>query len=640
MYDLLSDMTNKKVFLAFLSFFLLALASMASSAKDLHNDWHYSEDTFTVDGEVIMLTHYDFYDTTVIMNVNQNTYIIAEGECKETTTKKYCITEIFQDLASSDDDDPIKFEGGKAYAGIKVLITTKGPDIEVKRSFSTTTPELNQEVIVTISIENDGIEGTDSFIYEETFPQGVVLTSFSAGKSLTSRSLIYNINLPAKSKISFVYAFKVNDYLNFSNSGKFNYTYAGAKTNSATSSVNIKVKKPYELTALLSPDSVETGVEKSTLTVKIDGTSSEDINVLELMITIPQAVSVLEIPGELTREDNKYSWEGVVKPDPAKTIAFQLKAVKSGKYQIPVSIKIKDYVGKEFSDNKTVTLESSIEALEPILSVIETTVAEGGIFRVAFSVKNPNENIGLRNIKAGIKSEILPEFNAELPQLMAGQVELLILNDSLSAPFVDEKKIYDIVASGTYETTTNEYYNFSKKASITVTPVDDIITISQKVDKREVVQGGNITLTINIKNNNKETIQVGVYDDYPSGLKVSGGKTSETVFFDDSGSKEAYTYKLDVPLEYPVGDIKITTFATVGGKNYAGNKTITVKVNPKPVEEKNETAEEQPSGQEQEQQQNNTAEPGQQQEPEKEPGLISKIFTEISDFFKRLFGKK
>ncbi len=629
---------KKGFFIIILSFLLLGLTPLAS-ADDIHNDWHYSGDTFTVDGEVIMLTHYDFYDNTVILSVNKNTYIIAEGGCKETATKKYCITDLFQDLAGSEEDDPIKFEGGKAYAGIKVLISTRGPDIEVSRSFSNTNPELNQEVTVTITIDNDGIEGTDSFVYEESFPAGVVITSFSLGTGMTSRSIRYGANLPAKSSKSFAYTFKVTDYLDFSNSGKFNYTYAGKKTSSTTSSVNIKIKKPYELTASLSPDSIEAGVEKSTLTVKIDDTSAKDIDVLELKIITPPLVSVLVAPTELTRDNNKYSWKGVVKPDTSKTITLQLKPVKSGQYQIPVSIKIKDYVGKEFSENKTVTLKANVKALEPILSVLETTVAEGGLFRVAFSVKNPNVNIGFRNIRAKIKSEIFPELNIELAELMAGKIELLIVNDTLAAPFVDEKKSYEIEAQGSYETTTSEYFNFSKKASITVTPIKDIITITQSSEKLEVVQGGNITLTIEIKNNNEETIQVGVYDDYPAALKLIGGKTSDTVSFDSSGKKQAYTYKLEVPLDYNQSEIKIITFATVGGKNYAGNKTITIKVKPRPVETKNETAQEQPSGQEQQQQQQNqTAEP--EQKPEKKPGFISKIFSGVSDFFKRLFGKK
>jgi len=629
---------KKGFFIIILSFFLLGLASLASAA-DLHNDWHYSGDTFTVDGEVIMVTHYDFYDNTVILNVNKNSYIIGTGECRETATKEYCITDIFQDLAGAEDGDHIKFEGGKAYAGIELLIRAKGPEITVSRTFSTTSPELNQEVSVTINIENKGSEGTDSFVYEEYFPVGVVLTSFSEGMGINAKSIIYKNNLPVKSSKTLTYFFKVTDYIEFANSGKFNYTYAGKKTSSTTSSVSIKVQKPYELTASLSPDSVEAGVDKSTLTVKIDDTSSEDITVLALNITIPPFVSVLSVTGELTSNNNKYSWQGIVKPDPPITLSLQVKPTKSGQYQIPVSIKLKDHAGKEFSENKTLTLKAELKQLEPILSVLETTVAEGGRFRVAFSVKNPNENIGFRNIKAKIKSEIFPELDASLAELIAGKTTTLIVNDTLTTPFVDEKKSYEIEAQGSYETTTSEWLNFSKKVSITVTPVKDIITIIQSSDRLEVVQGENFTLTVEIKNNNEEAIQVGVYDDYPAALKLIGGKASDTVSFDGSGKKQAYTYKLEIPLDYEPGDVKIITFASVGGKNYAGNKTITIKVNPRPVEEKNETAQEQPSGQEpQQQQQNQTAEP--EQKPEKKPGFISKIFSGISDFFKKLFGKK
>lgn len=633
------SLAAKMCFFAFLSLFLLGLASMAS-AEDLYNEWHYSGDTFTVEGDVIMITHYDFYDTTVLLTVNKNTYIMKEGECKETPTRQYCIQEIFQDLDDAEEGDPIKFEGGKAYAGIKVLIRSKGPDIEVSRSFSKTSVEINQEVSVIITIENNGVEGTDSFIYQENFPTGIVLTSFSEGIGMGSHSISYGINMPAKSSKSFTYTVKIADYAGFTSVGIFNYTYAGQKVSSVTSGVSITVTKPYDFTASISPASLEAGYDRSTLTWAIKNTVSEDIDVLGLNITIPAMLSVMSSSSELQKTANTYSWQGTLDSGETKTLTMQVKPIKSGKYTIPSSIKIKDFSGKNFSDSKNLTLSAELKQLEVTLSVLETTVAEGGLFRVALSIKNPNEKIGFRNIKTRIKSEIIPTLSADLEELVPGKIQVMIVNDTLTAPFLDERENYDIEAYGSYETTTNEEYNFSKKASLTVTPVQDIISIIQSVDSSEVMQGENVTVTVEIKNNNEESIQVSAYDDYPAALTEMGGKASETVSFDRSGQKQAYTYKLGVPVDYDQKEIKITTFATVGGKNYAGNRTITVKVTPRPVEEKNETAEEQPGEQEQQQQeqQNQTAEP--EQKTEKKPNFISKIFTGISDFFKRLFGKK
>jgi hypothetical protein len=155
------------------------------------------------------------------------------------------------------------------------------------------------------------------------------------------------------------------------------------------------------------------------------------------------------------------------------------------------------------------------------------------------------------------------------------------------------------------------------------------------------MQGENVTVTVEIKNNNEEAIQVSSYDDYPSALMLTGGKASETVSFVRSGQKQAYTYKLGIPLDYEPGDVKIITFASVGGKNFAGNRTMTVKVTPRPVEEENETAQEEQGEEEQQQeeQQNEATEPA-REESEEEQGFISKIFSGISDFFKKLFGKK
>jgi uncharacterized repeat protein (TIGR01451 family) len=616
--------------LVFLSFLVIALLSFMAEAKDLHNDWHYSGDTFTVDGDVVMITHFDFYDPTVLLQINKNTYIMREGECKQTATRDFCVTEIFSDINTQDEDAPIKFEGGVAYAGIKILVRTRGPDVKISRSFSTTSPELNQEVTVTVTVENTGDEGTDSFIYTDLYPAGVIITSLSSGKS-ASHSITYDLNFPVHEEKSFTYAFKVTDYLEFSTQPKAYFTFAGQNTSVSVSAVSVKVIKPYAFTSSISSNSFEVG-EQATLNAKIENKVSEEINVEDFRIMVPSLISVQSTLGEPVKNNSTYYWQGSLDSGENKAISIVLKPTKSGNYIIPVSVKIKDSKGKSFSETTNLSLSATLKPLEIILSVLETSVSEGSSFRVAFSVKNPNKNIGFRNIKAGLRSEIFPELGAAITDLMPGKTQTLIVNDTLTAPFLDEKKIYDIEAYGTYESTTNEKLNFSKKATLTVTPVSQVITITQGADKQEVLTGENVTLTIKIINNNQQAIQVNVSDKYSDGVSLIGGKAAEpSLSFDSAGTKQAYTYKLHVPLDYKQSELAITTFASIPAKDYALNKTLTLKIKgaPQKAVEENKSSE-----------QKTPETPQAEEKKDEKQGFFEKLINGISGFFKRLLGKK
>lgn len=616
--------------LVFLGFLFIALLSFVVEAKDLHNDWHYSGDTFNVEGDTIMVTHFDFYDPTVLLQVNKNTYIMREGDCKQTATRDYCITEIFNDIDTQDEDAPIKFQGGVAYAGIKILVRTRGPDIKISRTFSTTSPELNQEVTVTVTVENTGDEGTDSFLYADSYPAGVIITSLSSGKS-TPRSITYDLNFPVNEEKSFAYAFKVTDYLEFSTQPKAYFTYASQNTSVSVSSANIKVIKPYSFTATLSTNSFEVG-EQATLNAKIENKVSEEINVDELKIMVPSLISIQSASSELVKSNEVYTWQGSLDSGDDKAISMVLKPAKSGNYIIPVSVKIKDSEGKSFSETTNLSLSATLKPLEVILSVLETSVSEGSSFRVAFSVKNPNKNIGFRNIKAGVRSEIFPELGAAITDLMPGKTQTLIVNDTLTAPFIGEKKTYDIEAHGTYESTTNEKLNFSQKATLTVTPVSQIITITQEADKQEVLSGENVTLTIKIINNNQQAIQVNVSDKYSDGVSLIGGKATEPLLsFDSAGTKQAYTYKLHVPLDYKQSELAITTFASIPAKDYALNKTLTLKIKGAPPKE---------GGENKSSEQKTPETPQTEEKKDEKQGFFEKVINGISGFFKRLLGKK
>ncbi len=610
---------------------LLALSLPLAFAKELHSDWHYSGDSFSVGDEVILVTHLDFYDTQVILDVNDRTYVIDEGSCKSSPTREYCIDDIYQNRYNATEDDNIKFEDGVAYAGINIIVNTRGPDLKVTREFSTTSPELGSVVSVSVTIENEGSEGTDSLLYQETFPVGITLTSSSSGTERSANTLTYDINVPTDSEKTFTYSFKALDYLEFTSTARINYTYAQQSFGIKSSDTKVKVKRPYDLTFELSPKEVEP-TDQAALSMKITNAVSDTIKVSELKIQIPSSLSVQTKPGELELKNGVYFWNGSIETGKYRMFNLLLKPRISGKYSIRADLKVIDPEDKLYLENKTVELVSKLKPLEPILSISDDSLAEGSWFRLAFSVENQNKYAVFKNIRSAVRSELFAEQPAEyVDDLPPEKAKTVLINDTLDVPYVNATTKFTIEAFGTYETSGGELLNFSKKQTMTVTPVSKAITIMQSPDKKKLKAGENITINIDLKNNNAEAIQVELQDNYSEGVALIGGKTSGAVSFTKAETQKAYTYNLNIPDSYDKPWLLITTTATILGKDFTDSKTLNISVNiTKPAVE-NKTSENKTAGPE-------PAKETIKQEPK--PGFFQKVIDAISSFFRSLFGKE
>lgn len=618
---------SKRGFIIFsMFFFVILLSGLAQASNTIHSDWYYSGDSFTADDDVFLVTHLDLYDPVVILQVNEVTYLIREGSCKLTATREYCIEEIFNDVENSDEDDNIKFEGGVVYAGIKVEINSRGPDLRISRDFSTTKPELNEEVVVDVEVENEGTESADLFYYQDTLPEDAFITSSSSGTDRTSRTVTYDAKILPGVEKTFTYKFKVTDYVEFTNKPIAWYSYEDEYTNVSISSKTIKISRPYTLDLTVSPESLETA-DQAALSFKINNEVSDDIEVTDFKLTIPGYLSVQVKPGEMEKVGRDYIWSGTLESGEYKRVNFVVTPQKSGEYNVSASIEVTDADEKEFSETDYVIIKSKIKDITPILSIIDESVSEGSDFRLAFSLKNPNAKVGFRDMKGTISSELFPDMEFELDVLPPGKTETLIVNDTLAAPFLDEEKKFVINASGTYESTTSEDFDFSETKNLKVTPVAEAISIIQSFSKNEVDAGKNVSVTIKIKNNNEEAIQVNVSDEYPDDLDFVGGKAKGTVFFEEAGTEVAYVYNLRIPLDYNKTELEVTTTAKIQGKEEIITKSESFTIIPaEPVDEE---PEEEPL-------------PEYEPEPEKEKAektnFFAKVIDEITNFFRRLLG--
>lgn len=607
---------------------LLLLSSGSVWAAVLKDAWYNSGDSFTVEGMTYLINHYDFYGTSVILKANDQSIVLKPDQCRAVGERKYCLTEIDINLSREEGDKGhVKYESGNIYAGLHLIISSLGPIISVSRSFSTTTPELNQEVTVTTTITNSGDMQCDELFYTDTYPAGVVITSSSSGSDYTSQTISYRtINILPHETRTVIYTIKLTDYLKFSNMAAVRHLYEGVETRMNTSSASLSVVRPYELTATISPASMELG-DETAMSVKVLNSISATINVKKLEIELPSTLLLKSLPTDLTKRGDSYVWNGSLEGTKNKMFNMLLKPTRSGDHMVKLRLTVNDSEGKDFSESKNLTVSATSKAIEPIISVKEASVSEGGSFRLAVSLKNPNKFVILRSIKLSVESDLFPGMSSAVDELAPDETKTLIINDNMPAPFVDAKKIFIINVSGSYINNFAESRNFSKTAQLIVTPVSDILLISQGIDKRQVSSGSSVVVTVKVVNRNAEPVDVEVHDIFTQGAVLGGGATSALLYFTKSEEKSVYTYNLSIPYGFTSDALNITTYASINSKGYVANKTMGIPVNVSHAV----AAPEQPK---------NTSSQPTAAETEKPPGFFKKVLNSISGFFRRLLGRE
>jgi hypothetical protein len=565
-------------------FLLLAIIPLTSAADtSIYDKWHYSGDSFTADGEVLAVTHFRITDEKIYLTINKQGYTVKLNECIVTDTKKYCFAEMFNNVNIAEAGDHIKFEGNEAYAGLRIKIYKRDSKISVTRTFSKSSPDKGDEVKVDVKITNPTEFRTKSFLYEDQYPEGVILVSGSGEFEKGYRGVSFDSNIEANSEKTLTYTIRFTDYAVVNNQASYTYEVEGSaySANTTAYKVDLSSKKPYVLTLALSSGSIEVGAD-SILTITLQNKHEGELEVdyVELS-SLGSNISITAdtlSSNSLKKTTSENSWYGALEDDESVELTIKIKGNAPGKYQIPVSVRAQ---GSEsaYVEKKNVTLTVSYKEPELIMSLKDNVIAAGGKTRLAFSVKNPNKVMALREVEATISSPFFAPVHGSIIEIRPGETETLIVVEEITGPDVDNETTYTINASGKYSTKFSEKA-FSKAVSLKITPVNKSVIITHALAKpTEIRPGSNVTVTVNIQYLNEEKVEVEAKDSYSSSLTFNGGLTEETLAFDKSGTKQAYIYNVVVPQNYRSKELNITTKVLIKGRAETITKTTTLPVN-------------------------------------------------------------
>lgn len=625
----------------------------AEGKEQLLDDWVYDEDVLNIDDELFVLSLTPTWDRLYIQG-EEESVIVDQGYCEILNYKEFCyITAIF---------DPAEGYGKKDYKRNKILpsihltVSDLRPQVVVTRTVSNTTPYLQDTVTVKISMVNNGLKTAETVTYRETIPQEAVILEHPSlrreGNILEwTGSVVYGSNVTLSYELRFTkpFAGTVNASLN--------YTYNGnpySLTNKDISITTNTAKIPLTITTTIDKNPAVIN-ELVIYTVSLTNTDpSEMVTITEMLIHVDDGfiVSSYEPLQKKTTSDFRYNM--VLQPGETKTFTLGVVGLFTGDYDLGLSLNATSYwklelrtLSERHTDNKTITIK--LGEIRPLIHFLlnDLSLISGQESLVEISLENTDEKRSFHNITARVTTDY-PYFEnlSSFVEVLYPKEKKVIYTQNFKAPWVEQEQHYNIMVQGSYQTTNNELFDYSKtetfqvnaKAANASVQVTQTLSATIEENSTAIVK---VSLT-NVKEYALENLKV--TDTFPGLTFISGA--SSTVFDRLKGgeTKEIYQYKLLAPLGTNLTETTIQTRVEYEeeGLPYGtvAEKVITITKLPEeqitPVEEN--TSQESENNESTNIQEPVTEEKSNDGETEAEPGFFTRLLQGIASFFSALFG--
>jgi hypothetical protein len=543
--------------------------------------------------------------------------LVAVAECENLGPLKYCI----ESAAEGVDEDT----GGPAST-MQLTVSESGPEIDISREISTDEPDLNEEVEIVATITNTGNERATNINYEDKFPSSVKVSS--AFYNVATNGVLWTGSLdPGKSQ-AITYKIRFGGFITYESAAEASLIYNNKVSKFKSDAETFTVQKPFQLTESISATSVDIA-EEVTYTISINNTdAAQDITVNKIQFTLPAGSVVSRRDVDIKDVEGKPTFSGKISASGSKTLSIAFKSSKSGMHQFIAKADLR--VGDQsFVEEFKHDIGIGISAILPEITFNPETVKGGSELEIEAKITN-FANSTVTGISLDMGSDIVDIRGWRDLGLEAGK-HYYAFNKIITAPAIDEEKVFFIKLSGSYTTASGKKKEYELIRNVTVTPQEKVVELT--ADK--VVEGKDVNITLKVKNvASYKLAYVSLIDSFPSGFRMTAGERD--VDIDELGigeEKVAYSYIVKVPDSYTKPSFDIThTFNALDKdeKKVMTEKKTTIVLGGAGIEAEPE-AEEQANVTSEQAAANETAEAG-AEETEK-PGIFRRVWGWIKGLF-------
>ncbi|MBU2561139.1 MAG: DUF11 domain-containing protein [Nanoarchaeota archaeon] len=478
----------------------------------------------------------------VSMLAGTDRVLVSVEDCEDIGDLKYCI-----DSAA----EGINEETGDPASTMQLRVLQSGPDIDIDRSISDDEPNLNEEVVVTVTLTNVGNERATNVNYEDKFPSSVKVSSTYYNVITNGVSWAGSLNVGASQVLT--YKLRFQEFITYESAGEASFIFNNKVNKVKSSTTTFEVQKPYKISDSISAKSIDLG-EEITYSLKMNNTdATQDLTINKVDITLPEGSVVSYRDMGLDAVGNKVSYSGKISGAGSKELSFRFKSSKvtQGKLVADVDLRVGT---KSFSEKFEHDVGFGVSEIVPEITFSPETVKGGGELEIEAKITNNGEDT-VSDISLDMTGDIVEPRGWRKLELEPGKKHYAF-NKITNAPASDEEKTYFIKLSGSYARASGKTMKFEATKEVTVLPQEKLVEMSPvfKVDGKEV------NVTLSIKNVAPYKISyVSLIDTFPKGFQAIAG--SRDIDIEELGIGEertAYSYVVKVPDDYKKDTFEIT----------------------------------------------------------------------------------
>lgn len=518
----------------------------------------------------------------IVINTSDDRVLLSKGECRERNEIRYCVLDV-------DHDTHARYENGKEYAGMNIMITLLEPTIQITRAFSTTTPQIQERFNVDGAIKNIGDTQANNLVYSDTFPPWIRVTYSTlpiVGNGVRM-SLSY---LRPGNERPFHYVIAPLDYKEISSRAIVSYDYAGGSNMIQSDPIYLAVQSPVSVRQNLSSKTARVNEQVSyTITIENKDPRAEII-VNEFAVSIPEGLEIISFSSNLEKQGSTLVFGKNIKKDSKETFTMILRSRQEGKYTIAT---MGDFTinGRPIRRDLVQKLTVSSTDIVPVIEVEPSMAQEGEFYRVIATLTNQGEEdiLDVDSSISGVK-ELPLDFNNRA--VLEGRT-LEIYDVELPVPEVNATTTRIIRLSGTYNDSEGRRYPFSAKENVTFVPAPKIIEMRYDTPS-SMRRGENWTIVVYAKNLRSEELSgIDMATIVPRRVRIIEDAPYATISLGPSEEKEAYRFTIQVTPTYRQDEVQLKTVANmeINGAFSKATKQISIPLQLTPItgEEEEET---------------------------------------------------
>jgi|GEM_PF-6995106 len=532
-----------------LAIIALLLFTTTVSARVLFSDWTTSEEPVVTDDLSFVTKYYSQNDRAVIY-MDDTRMVLRKGACEEQDSIRYC-------FLSTDFGGHARYETGKEYAGIKLLITLLEPQLKVERTISPTTPKIGEKVTINGKIKNIGDATADDIVYAEDFPSWLRLT-YSTTKMAGNGVRMSMSYLRPGNERPFRYVIEPRDYKEYDSAPTLSYSFGGESGKVDVEPIFLTVQSPIGIKENFSSHIAKL-FEEVTYTITLQNKGPRgDIMVNEFAIRIPEGIEIAQFSNNLVKQGNALLFDHIVKKGEKETLQMVMRPVKDGVYVIETfaDLTVNDLPIRRELRQK---LRVSATDIVPELEITPKQAKEGEDYHVRITLTNQGEeDIGDTDSSLSGVKELPLEFNNRA--VLKGRT-LELYDAELEVPELNASITRTIRFDGVYNDSSGRHYPFSAEDTITFVPAEKIIDIRQELPAA-MMPGENRTISVFVKNRKAERLDgVEMATTLQRGAHAIDGEPYTTITLDPNEEKEAYRFTLYVSPTYKKSVVDVKTVA-------------------------------------------------------------------------------